>query len=45
MRQVIEESQDNDLILGKMLAEQLEQARYSKSLAKVCDDLGIEVVA
>jgi len=44
MRQIIDESQDNDLILSNVLADQFEQARYKKSLGKVCDDLGIEVV-
>jgi hypothetical protein len=42
MRQVIEESQDNDLILSEMLADQIEQVRYAKSNKKVCDDLGID---
>jgi hypothetical protein len=45
MREVIEESSDNDSILSEMLADEVKQAKYQKSLAKVCDDLGIEVVA
>ena len=37
------EHPENDKVLGQMLAEEIEKARYNNSLAKVCNDLGIGV--
>ena len=43
--QQINEGFENDMILGKMLVEEFKQAKHQRSLNKVCDDLGIEVIA
>jgi hypothetical protein len=40
----LQEHPDNDIILGSVLANEIERARYEKSNHKVCDDLGIEYV-
>jgi hypothetical protein len=44
-RSFISEHPDNDIILGQFMACKIKEARYNKSLNKVCDDLGVMVCA
>lgn len=42
MRNEIKNTIDNRRIISEMFALEVKQAMYKKSLAKVCDDLGID---
>jgi len=44
MKDEIKETRENDKIIADMLALEIKTAQHRKSLNRVCEDLGIDVI-